>query len=569
MQTQNTKSAHQNQKVRTSLTGYELLNDPRLNKGTAFSEEERDLFALHGLLPPHVFTLEGQIARRKKVFANRRTPFGKYAFMRDLQDTNETLFYALIEHNIEEAMPIVYTPTVGEGCQRFSEIWRKPRGLFISYPNKERIDRILSHPHYDKVRCIVVSDGERILGLGDQGAGGMGIPIGKMALYTALGGIPPESCLPILLDVGTDNEDLLNDPLYIGWRNKRVRGPEYDEFVDLFVSGVKRRWPHVLLQWEDFAGTNAARLLHRYREQLCTFNDDIQGTAAVAAAALLSAVNVTGIPLEQHRIAIVGFGSAGLGIAGLLVSLMQDEGLSEQEARARFYPVDRYGLLVEGVKDLRSEQQAFVRKHSDIESWQLSNQQCIGLLDVVRNAKPTVLIGVSGQAGAFTEDAVREMAKHTPRPIIFPLSNPTSRAEAAPQQLLDWTEGRALIGTGSPFEPVNVKGKLVRIDQTNNSYIFPGLALGIIASRARHVSDAMIKAAARTLAELSPTKTDRTASLLPDLKTIRSVSKQIARAVSNQAIQDGLAGISPREIEDALTADVWEPVYLPYELTDK
>ena len=341
------------------------------------------------------------------------------------------------------------------------------------------------------------------------------------------------------------------------------------QFIDLFVSAVKRRWPHVLLQWEDFAGANAARLLHRYREQLCTFNDDIQGTAAVAAAALLSAVNVTGIPLEQHRIAIVGFGSAGLGIAGLLVSMMQDEGLSEQDARARFYALDRYGLLVEGVKDLRSEQQPFVRKHSDIESWQLSNQQCIGLLDVVRNAKPTVLIGVSGQAGAFTEDAVREMAKHTPRPIIFPLSNPTSRSEATPQQVLDWTEGRALVGTGSPFEPVNVEGKLVRIDQTNNSYIFPGLALGIISSRARHVSDAMIKAAARTLAELSPTKRDKTANLLPDLKTIRSVSKQIAWAVSNQAIQDGLAGISPREIEDALTANIWEPVYRPYELVDK
>ena len=571
MQTQDTTSAHQGQKLRTRLTGYELLNDPRLNKGTAFTEEERDLFALHGLLPPHVFTLEGQIARRKKVFDNRRTPFGKYAFLRDLQDTNETLFYAFIQHNIEEVMPIVYTPTVGEGCERFSEIWRRPRGLFISYPNKDRIDQILSGAHYDKVRCIVVSDGERILGLGDQGAGGMGIPIGKMALYTALGGIPPESCLPILLDVGTDNEDRLNSILYIGWRHKRIRGPEYDEFVDLFVSAVKRRWPHVLLQWEDFAGTNAARLLHRYREQLCTFNDDIQGTAAVAAAALLSAVNVTGIPLEQHRIAIVGFGTAGLGIAGFLASMMQDEGLSEQEARARFYPVDRYGLLVEGVKDIRPEQQPFVRKRSDIEGWQLSNQQCISLLDVVRNAKPTVLIGVSGQAGAFTADAVREMAKHT-RPIIFPLSNPTSRSEATPQQLLDWTEGRALVGTGSPFEPVNIDGKLVRIDQTNNSYIFPGLALGIISARARHVSDAMIKAAARTLAELSPTKTDKMASLLPDLKTIRSVSKQIARAVSMQAMQDGLAGItpglSPREIDDAIAANIWEPVYRPYELAD-
>lgn len=569
MQTQNATRGQRDRKVRTRLTGYELLNDPRLNKGTAFTDEERTLFCLHGLLPPHVGTLEDQIARRTNALAIRRTPFGKYAFMRDLQDTNETLFYALIERNIEEAMPIVYTPTVGEGCQRFSEIWRKPRGLFISYPNRGRIDQILSDARYDKVRCIVVSDGERILGLGDQGAGGMGIPIGKMALYTALAGIPPESCLPILLDVGTDNENRLYDPLYIGWRNRRVRGSGYDEFVELFVSAIKRRWPHVLLQWEDFAGANAARLLNRYRHQLCTFNDDIQGTAAVAAATLLSAVNVTGVPLKQHRIAIVGFGSAGIGIAGLLVSMMQDQGLSEQEARARFYALDRCGLLVEGMKEVRSEQQPFARNRSDLENWQLSNRMYIDLLDVVRNAKPTVLIGVSGQAGAFTPDAVREMAKHTPRPVIFPLSNPTSRAEATPQQLLDWTNGQALIGTGSPFEPVNFGGKLVRIDQTNNSYIFPGLALGIVASRARHVSDAMIKAAARALAELSPTKQDKMASLLPDLKTIRSVSKQIAWAVSNQAIQDGLADIGTGEIDDALTANIWEPVYRPYERADE
>jgi malate dehydrogenase (oxaloacetate-decarboxylating) len=361
----------------------------------------------------------------------------------------------------------------------------------------------------------------------------------------------------------------LNDSLYIGWRNSRVRGPEYDEFVDLFVSAVKRRWPHVLLQWEDFAGTNAARLLHRYREQLCTFNDDIQGTAAVAAGTLLSAVNVTGIPLTEHRIAIVGFGTAGIGIAGLLVSLMQDAGFTEQQARARFYALDRQGLLVESMKDLRPEQQPFVRKRLDIEDWQISNQQDIGLLDVVRNAKPTVLIGVSGQTGAFTADAVREMARNAQRPIIFPLSNPTSRSEATPQQLLEWTEGRALIGTGSPFEPVTFAGKLVHIDQTNNSYIFPGLAWGIISSRSRHVSDAIIKAAARTLADLSPTKKDKTASLLPHLGTIRSVSKQIARAVGNQAILEGLAGIGESEIDDALDANIWEPVYRPYEPADR
>jgi malate dehydrogenase (oxaloacetate-decarboxylating) len=297
--------------LQVSLSGFDLINSPRLNKGTAFSDHERDVFDLHGLLPPHVGSLDEQIARRLEALRSQPNSFSKYSFLRDLQDTNETLFYALLVHNIEEMLPLVYTPTVGEGCQRFSEIWRKPRGLFLSYPNKDRIDQILNHGRYDDVKCIVVSDGERILGLGDQGAGGMGIPIGKMALYTALGGIHPENCLPILLDVGTDNEDRLKNPLYIGWRHHRVRGQDYDDFVDVFVNSVKKRWPHVLLQWEDFAGSNAARFLARYRDQLCTFNDDIQGTAAVAAATLISAINVTDVPLEQQKIAMVGFGSAG------------------------------------------------------------------------------------------------------------------------------------------------------------------------------------------------------------------------------------------------------------------
>jgi malate dehydrogenase (oxaloacetate-decarboxylating) len=566
MSTQAMKAPQANEPIRTKLTGYDLLNDPRLNKGTAFTEPERDVFALHGLLPPHIGTLDDQIARRKKALQNQGTPFAKYALMRDLQDTNETLFYALIVRNVTETLPIVYTPTVGEGCQRFSEIWRKPRGLFVSYPNRHRIDQILSHSRYDNVKCIVVSDGERILGLGDQGAGGMGIPIGKMALYTALAGIHPETCLPMQLDGGTDNQERLDDPLYIGWRNRRIRGPQYDDFVDAFVSAVKRRWPHVLLQWEDFAGSNAARLLARYRDQLCTFNDDIQGTAAVAAATLLAAVNVTGVPLKDQRFAFVGFGSAGIGIAELLVSVIRDEGLTEREARERFYAIDVPGLLVEGIKGLRPEQEPFARKRADIEDWQLTDQSKIGLLDVVRNAKPTVLIGVSGQPGAFTEQAVREMAKNAERPIIFPLSNPTSRSEATPQQLLDWTEGRALIGTGSPFEPVNVKGKKVSIDQTNNSYIFPGLALGIISSRAKHVSDAMIKASAKALAELSPTRKDKQASLLPPLETVRTVSKRVAEAVGAQAIKDGLAQVSEAGFDNELTANIWEPEYRPYEL---
>lgn len=554
------------ERLQVSLSGFGLINSPRLNKGTAFSDEERDLFELHGLLPPHVGNLDEQVGRRMRALADQPTPFHKYAFLRDLQDINETLFYALLLRNVAQMLPLVYTPTVGEGCQRFSEIWRKPRGLFISYPNRDRIAQILSHRRYDAVKCIVFSDGERILGLGDQGAGGMGIPIGKMALYTALGGIHPEHCLPILLDVGTDNEDRLNSPIYIGWKHHRVRGEEYDAFVDTFVQNVKKRWPHVLLQWEDFAGSNAARFLTRYRDQLCTFNDDIQGTAAVAAATLISAINVTGVPLEQQKIAVVGFGSAGIGITNLLAQFMQDRGLSQAEARKRFYAVDRYGLVTENTKDLRPEQLAYARSEQEMRGWGRQFDGQISLFDVIREAKPSVLIGVSGQPGAFTEQAVREMAKHAARPIIFPLSNPTSRSEANPQDLMDWTEGRALVGTGTAFAPVNVAGKKVDVAQTNNSYIFPGLALGIVASKARRVTDAMIKAAAEELVRQLPTQNDRNASLLPPLSQLRSLARLIGGAVGRQAIRDGQAQVADEaELERELQANVWEPVYVPYE----
>jgi malate dehydrogenase (oxaloacetate-decarboxylating) len=550
---------------KVSLSGFGLLNSPRLNKGTAFTDHERDVFGLHGLLPPHVGTLDEQLARRMKAFREQPNAFHKYSFLRELQNINETLFYALLVRNIEEMLPVVYTPTVGEGCQRFSEVWRKPRGLFLSYPNKDRIERILCHSRYDGVKCIVVSDGERILGLGDQGAGGMGIPIGKMALYTALGGIHPEHCLPILLDVGTDNEDRLKSPIYIGWMHHRVRGQEYDDFVDVFVNCVKKRWPHVLLQWEDFAGSNAARLLARYKNQLCTFNDDIQGTASVATATLLSAINVTGVPLEQQKIVVFGFGTAGIGITKLLMQFMQEKGLSEQEARNRFYPIDRHGLVTENGKGARPEQLPYARKEEEVLGWRQPNGD-ITLLDVVRHAKPTVLIGVSGQAGAFTEESVREMARHTIRPVIFPLSNPTSQSEATPQDLVDWTEGRALIGTGSPFEPVSIWGKKFRVAQTNNSYIFPGLALGIIASKAKRVTDTMVMAAAKELVRLAPTQKDKKASLLPSLSDSRQLSRSIAQAVGRQAIQEGQSQLSDEEsLNRALQANIWEPVYVPYE----
>ena len=552
--------------IETALTGYELINKPMLNKGTAFTETERDLFALHGLMPPNVGTLDEQVERRLKVLRAFATPFEQYAFLRDLQDTNETLFYALLVRNITEMLPLVYTPTVGEGCQRFSEIWRKPRGLFLSYPNKHRIRQILSNPRFDQARVIVVSDGERILGLGDQGAGGMGIPIGKLSLYTACAGIHPNETLPILLDVGTNNQERLADPIYVGWRHERVTGPEYDAFIEEFVAAVIERWPGVLLQWEDFAGSNASRLLERYRDRLCTFNDDIEGTAAVAAATLLAAINVTGVPLTEQRVVLLGAGSAGCGVASLLLRAMVDAGANETEARRRFFAVDRNGLLVEGMPGITPAQIPFVQTREAVAGWTLEKPGQIGLLDVVSNAKATVLIGVSGQAGAFSEPVVRTMARHVDRPVIFPLSNPTSRSEATPDQILAWTEGRALIGTGSPFPPAQWNGKSVPIDQTNNSYIFPGVGLGVIAAGARRVTDAMFMAAGHALAELSPTKTDKNGTLLPPVDQLRSVSVAVATAVAWQAQADGVADpCDPATLAKRIAAHVWEPLYRRYQ----
>ncbi|HZZ41019.1 MAG TPA: NAD-dependent malic enzyme [Acidobacteriaceae bacterium] len=559
------RTGHDVPVIRTKLYGFTLLNHPRLNKGTAFSEEERDAFDLHGLLPPHVGTLAEQIQRRRAAFDAYETPFERYTFMRDLQDINETLFYALILSDVRTFMPVVYTPTVGEGCQRFSEIWRKPRGLFLSYPNKHRIEKILSHQRYDNVKAIVVSDGERILGLGDQGAGGMGIPIGKMALYTALGGLHHENCLPVLLDVGTDNEERLANPIYIGWRQKRVRGAEYDDFIETFVRAVEKRWPHVLLQWEDFAGSNAARLLKRYRDRLCTFNDDIQGTAAVVLATLLAAVKAAGTKLEDQRVAILGFGSAGIGIANLIVKALMDSGLSEMDAKSRIYPLGRPGLLVEGAEGIHEEQKGFVHPRKDVEGWQVADAKKITLEEVVRNGRITVLIGVAAKAGMFTEEAVRAMAKNTERPVIFPLSNPTSKSEARPEDLMKWTNGKALIGTGSPFAPVKIGDREVCIDQTNNSYVFPGLALGIVAARARRVTDAMIMTAAQALARLSPVEKDRNASLLPPMAQSRAISRMIAGAVARQAIAEGLSDLRDGEVDAAVDAHVWNPVYARFE----
>jgi malate dehydrogenase (oxaloacetate-decarboxylating) len=551
--------------VETALSGYELLNDPLLNKGTAFTDLEREEFELHGLLPPHVATLDLQFRRRFDAFRKLGSNLQKYVFLRGLQDSNETLFYALLTRNIEEMMPIVYTPTVGLGCQLFSYIFRKPRGLFLSLPLKDRIPDILRHSHFDDVEAIVVSDGERILGLGDQGAGGMGIPIGKLSLYTACAGLHPSTTLPVLLDVGTDNEERLNDPLYIGWRHERVRGDRYDELVDTFVNAVRARWPHVLLHWEDFAIGNANRLLARYRDRLCSFNDDIQGTAAVAVGTLLSAINVTGEPLARQRIAVLGAGSAGTGICALLLRAMIEAGVDEAEARSRFYLVDREGLLVEGMPGLQPFQARFAQRRDRVAAWTLRSPPRIGLADVAANAHPTVLIGTSGQAHAFSEDIVRAMTRHVQRPIIFPLSNPTERSEATAEEIFAWTRGRAVIGTGSPFPPIRRDGRDVRIDQTNNAYVYPGIGLGVLAVRAHSISDGMFLAAARTIADLSPARRNAQANLLPPLVELREISFHVAVTVAKQALAEGLAApLTEEEIAAAVRAKMWDPIYASY-----
>jgi malate dehydrogenase (oxaloacetate-decarboxylating) len=538
-----------------------------LNKGTAFSEAERDLFELHGLLPPSVATLDEQVSRRLETFRSLNSPIDKYSFLRDLQDTNETAFYALLTSDLEEMVPIVYTPTVGAGCERFSHVYRKPRGLFLALPNQARIESILTNPRFDQVEVIVVTDGDRILGLGDQGAGGMGIPIGKLALYTACAGIHPATTLPILLDVGTDRRELLADQLYIGWRHARVRGAEYDAFVDRFVTAVKQRWPHVLLQWEDFAQANAGRMLEKYRDRLCTFNDDIQGTAAVAVGAVLSAINITGVPLRHQRIALVGAGSAGCGISRLLMEAMVEEGQTAEEARACFYLVDRDGLLVEGQNGILPFQQLFAQDAARIATWGVNGK--LGLTEVVAHAHPTVLIGVSGQGGAFSESVIREMARHVDRPVIFPLSNPTSRSEAAPADIVAWTDGRAVFGTGSPFPPIARGGRTFKPDQPNNAYIFPGVGLGALAVNARVVSDGMFMAAAKTLAELSPARQNPDANLLPPIPQLRDVSFRVAMAVASRALDEGVAG-SPCEWSELLSRikrRMWTPAYRAYRRT--
>jgi malate dehydrogenase (oxaloacetate-decarboxylating) len=544
----------------------DLLDTPLLNKGTAFSDQERSAFGLHGLLPPQVETLIEQSERAYEAFAVKPNDLEKHIYLRQLQDTNETLFYRLMLDHVVEMMPIVYTPTVGVACQQFSHIYRRPRGLAISYPLRDSIKQILRNRPNPEVDVIVVTDGERILGLGDQGFGGLGIPIGKLSLYSLIGGIHPSRTLPIVLDVGTNDKERLKDPEYLGWRHERITGAEYYEFIDRFVDAVKAELPKTCLQWEDFATPNARPILTRYQNELLTFNDDIQGTAAVTLGAVIGASKVANIKISEHQIVFVGAGSAAIGVADYLRFAMLSEGLSEKEARARFWIIDKDGLLNSDRSDLTEEQRTYARDRSKVADWSRSGQGQIGLAEVISKIKATVLIGLSTVRGIFSEAIVREMARKTDRPIIFPLSNPTSHSEAEPADLISWTEGRALIATGSPFSPVKYDGKTIEIAQCNNVYIFPAVGLGLAASAARRVTDKMLLAGANALGENSPALKDPTAALLPGVQNLPDIAREIAFAVGVAAQQADLAPkVEETEFRRRVAESQWMPEYVPYE----
>jgi malate dehydrogenase (oxaloacetate-decarboxylating) len=540
--------------------GQAALFDALTTKGTAFSEAERRKYGLLGLLPTAVKTLEDQAAHCWHEFSTRHDDLDKHIYLRALQDRNETLFYRVLRDHIPETLPIVYTPTVGEACQRFGEIYRRPRGLFVSYPERDCLDEVLRNRPQHDVDVIVVTDGQRILGLGDQGIGGMGIPIGKLSLYTLIGGIDPARTLPIVLDVGTDNAELVDDPLYLGWRHRRIDDDDYYAFIDQFVTAVREQLPNVLLQWEDFATVHAEPILARYRDQLLTFNDDIQGTAAVTLGALHGAAKVAGRPLSQQQIVMLGAGSAGIGVLDMIRREMVNQGLSEDAARERIWVVDVDGLLTDDRTDLSAGQRDFAQPADRVSGWGLSEPA--QLADVVHHVDVGVLLGLSTAAGAFTESIVREMAGKTERPIIFPLSNPTSRAEAHPAELDHWTDGRALIATGSPFAPLHRNGVERAVAQCNNVYIFPAIGLAVTAAQATRVTDEMMRVAAATLGEASPALADPDQSLLPAWVDVPDVAVRIAHAVAVQAVADGVAPKrSGEELTERITQVRWLPVY--------
>ena len=549
-----------------SHAGPALLETPLLNKGSAFSESERLAFNLIGLLPPRYESIEDQVKRAYMQYKSFDEPINQHIYLRAVQDNNETLFYGLLKEHLVEMLPIIYTPTVGEACEHFSDIYRSARGIIASYEERQFIDQMLRSVTKNKVKVIVVTDGERVLGLGDQGIGGMGIAIGKLAIYTACGGISPAYTLPVALDVGTNNETLLDDPHYMGTRHPRIKNPEYDAFVDQFIKAAQKRWPGVLIQFEDFAQPNAMPILRRHRNQVCCFNDDIQGTATVTLGTLLSACKKKGEELKQQSVIFVGSGSAGCGIAEQVIKAMVTEGLTDAEARAKIFMVDRSGLLTEGMEDLRDFMKNLAQPLSVINKWELAeNNNHPSLIDVVKNTKATILIGVSGKQGLFTEDIIREMVNGCSRPIILPLSNPSQHAEAYPHDVVEWTDGKAIVATGSPFKPVKYNGATFEISQCNNSYVFPGVGLGVISCGARLISDEMLMAASRTLADLSLNSKGKTNAVLPPLTSLPEISRKIAMVVAKTAIRQELAReMTDDELNAAIDHNFWTPAYREY-----
>lgn len=550
--------------VETGLTGYDLLNNAKLNKGGAFTQDERERFDLTGLLPIQIETLEQQTERIYAQYNEHHTDLGKNIYLNVLHDYNETLFYKTISQHLEEMLPIIYTPTVGEAVQRFSLEMRKPRGLYISYPDRHKIDQILENRLPPDIDLCVVTDGGAVLGIGDQGIGGINISIAKLMVYTLCAGINPNRVLPVQLDVGTNNQHLLNDPVYLGWRNERITGQEYDDFVDQFVTSITKKFPHLMIHWEDVGRDNARRVLDRYRNEICTINGDIQTTAVVALGSILAGTLASSTPLEQHRIVILGAGTAGVGIADLIHSALIRAGLSEKEAHDKFWLVDKDGLLTDE-KELIAFQKPYARTKDEVTEWKLKESTTASLYDVINNVKPTILIGCSTATGAFNEEIVKLMASHVERPIIMPLSNPTSLSEAEPENLMKWTNGKCIIATGSPFPDYMYDGKRHRVAQCNNALAYPGIGLGAIASRARLLSDDMLWAATQALSECSPVLHDKMAPLLPKLAEAKMVSMRVALAVAEQARAEGLAQIGKDvDLKEHIKKLMWEPKYYPY-----
>ncbi len=553
----------------SGLRGPEILGQPLLNKDAAFTETERDALGLRGLLPWRVSTIDQQVALELEHLRRKPDDMEKYIGLAGLQDRNETLFYRLLLDHLEEFAPIVYTPTVGDACRKFSHILRRPRGLWITPEDVDHIPDLLRNAGKPGVRLIVATDNERILGLGDQGAGGMGIPVGKLSLYTAGAGIEPHLTLPVSLDCGTDNEDLLRDPLYLGYPKSRLRGVDYDRFIDAFVRAVRDTFPDAVLQWEDFKQHNAIRLLDKYRAALPSFNDDIQGTAAVVVAGILAALRHSGEPIADQRLVFLGAGAAGLGIARLVSQVMRSAGAAPHAVRSAIVMLDSRGLVFEGRDHLDQDKRPFALRDPAMARYGFAPASAYDLETVVRHVAPTILIGTSGTQGAFTEAAIGEMAARTTAPIVFPLSNPTSKSEATPADVLRWTDGRALVATGSPFGPVDVAGVARLVGQANNVFIFPGVGLGAIVSRASEVTDGMFLAAATTLAGLVPAERLAAGALYPPLGDLRVVSRAIAIAVVRQARADGVARMQAgQDVEAAVDAAMWSPHYQEFVTAD-